>query len=100
MFIGTLPKWRLAGENVTAVTPVPARVTAIGPLGEELITVTWPPEVGPAAVGANMIPITQLEFAARVPLTVPPAMGQVVVALVSSVNGPFKTSWVRDSTAA
>lgn len=98
--IGTVEKARLAGESATGFTPVPARLTGRGPLGELLITVTSPPEVAPVAVGANMIPILQLVFPASDPLTVPPEMGHVVFAvLVSRMNGPAKTNWVMLSDA-
>jgi hypothetical protein len=40
--------------------------------------------------------MTQLEFAASVPLTTPPATGQVVTTPVSSTNGPPKRAEVMD----
>jgi hypothetical protein len=44
------------------------------------------------AVGLKSIPMMQLDPAASAPLSVPPVIGQVVTALVSSKNGPFNTT--------
>src|SRR5580698_10250108 len=94
----TLPKLTPGAESAADTTPLPESVASTGPAEELSITVIWPPEVAPVAVGVKITPITQLEFAARLPLTVPPAMGQVVLALVSSEKGPPKTSCVMEST--
>ena len=58
------------------------------------------PVTAPATVGLKMIPMAQLPPAASDPLTVPPACGQVVFALVSKEKGPVKPTDVRDSGLA
>jgi hypothetical protein len=88
----TLPKATVLGKTQTGYTPVPDSGAICGLLEALSITVIWPPEVAPAAVGLKSMPMTQPEFAASVPLTAPPATGQVVTALVSSTNGPPKTT--------
>ena len=93
----TLPKASVAGETVTAATPVPESAATCGLLGALSITVICPPLVAPVAVGAKSTPMTQLCPAASAPLTVPPACGQVVTALVSSTKGPLKTTPVKFS---
>ena len=90
----TLPKAAELGETQTGAIPVPDRFAICGLLDELSITVICPPEVAPTAVGLKSTPMTQLELAASVPLTVPPEMGQVVTAPLSSTNGPPKSDWV------
>lgn len=86
----TLPKASEAGETAAATTPVPESVIICGLLAPESISVTWPPEVAPVAVGAKSTPTMQLELAASEPPRAPPVSGQVVTALVSRTNGPLK----------
>jgi hypothetical protein len=54
------------------------------------------PETLPAIVGLKTTPIAQLAPPASVPLTVPPACGQVVFALVSRENGPVNPTEVKE----
>ena len=54
------------------------------------------PETGPLTTGLNTMPMAQLAPPAREPLTVPPACGQVVFALVSSAKGPVNPTEVKE----
>jgi hypothetical protein len=75
---------------------MPESITTCGLLLALSFIETCPPLVAPVAVGLKSMPITQLIPAASGPLIVPPEIGQVVTALVSSTNGPLNVKFVND----
>jgi len=90
-----LPKPTTEGLADTGAVPVPERVTICGLEAALSSSVICPPAVVPVVVGAKSMPIVQLANAPSEPLIVPPAIGQVVTALVSSTNGPLKIALLR-----
>jgi hypothetical protein len=55
----TLPKARVAGENVTGASPVPVRPTSCGEF-VALSLIVIPPVMAPVAVGVNVAIIVQV----------------------------------------
>ena len=81
-------------DRAVSTAPVSESATYTVPLGSESSTVIMPPEVAPSAVGAKVRPMTQDDFAARLPLMLAPECGQVVGEdpLVSTPKGPLNTA--------
>src|ERR1019366_2120303 len=59
-----MPKFNVLADNVTAVLPVPLRLTFCG-LFEAVSVKVSVPEAAPVAVGVNVTPTAQLAAAAR-----------------------------------
>jgi len=96
----TLPKASASGETTTSDPPKPE--TGIDCAPSTLfpsLRVNCPVTL-PATVGLKTTPMAQVAPAASDPLTVPPACGQVVFALVSSENGPVKPTEVKEIALA